>query len=140
VSDEKLRKLEREAANDPEALEQLRRERCRVGQCCACDDRVPSIPGPPPEAYGSAIIIEATHIQEPIAEGADRLGILLHGWQAEANMQIRIVGPGAMPALEWLRSVFKIDEPSTGIMDARTLGARLLPSQEKLQRPGRINT
>lgn len=131
MSDDKLRNMERDAANDPEAAEKLKRERCRVGQCCACSALAPSIPGPPKEAYGSIIIIEDPQYQPPFQMMQD-FGIpTMQGFGAEANMMVRIVGRGIMPAMDWLRSIFETHNVETGIMDTRTLGARLVPAQKE---------
>ena len=133
MADERLRELEREATDDPEAAEKLRRERCRVGQCCGCKDLAPSIPGPPPEAYGAMFIIDTAHYLAPHVElirDRGRVAEMIHLDDGEVQMELRIVGRGSSEASMWLRSIFETHDHNTGIMDSRTLGARLVPAQK----------
>lgn len=145
MSDDKLRNLERDALFDLAAAEKLKHERCRVGQCCACRDLAPSIPGPPGEAYGANVIIENVDYQQnihPIYLGGPSLGptgyslgtpnpanIYVQG-ETEVTLTLRFIGRGAAEASMWMRTVFEVHNPGTGIMDVRNLGSRLIPAQK----------
>lgn len=106
--DEKQRSLERQALDDPAALEQLRRSRCRSGECCA------HYLGP--EGYHGNVIVEETHYDMRSYSGS-----------VEAGMQLRIIGTydEVMIITAWLNNLFEVMDRETGIMNIKTIGERL---------------